>query len=693
MKCIYCGGEVLVQPGSGIGICTHCMAENPLPKKEEIRELYEKAGEALRESRFDEAKECFQELLIENPDDAAVCWGFALSEYGIEYVTDPATGEQLPTLHRLSLQKFSEYLYTKKAIDLSWNSLDRDFYIRQSELIDSIQVKSLSISSQETPVDVFICYKRSEEGEKRTADSRMAADYYRELTRRGYQVFFAEETLKAGEEYEPRIFAALQSAKVMIAFASKREYYEAVWVKNEWSRYAALIERDLEEKRSTDRLLIPMFQHMKHEELPEALRGMPSYVEMMTSANPKSELLNLVAGHFKRGKAENVSDILREVRGSGLTGRGAASGESAARSGGRLSGGAESGLEESMEKTRMLATVRLVNKDFEEAEQLFRRALGQPGGGTDPENWLGLMMSVRNIAGKEALASYDTPIDDDEYYQKALACASGEESRELQKIAANCRENRDWAKKTEKERAQCEAKVRFLIDKKSGAALDERKKRCEIQKKLLEEKAAEKPGQTAFWLIFLFLGNLFPFMAFYYLNILGKSDGLGAIVFLMLFQPVFYAIVVWKLCTKKEILDTGLIAYAMRLVIAGFAYWAVMLAASFLMSHVGIFFLILAAAAAVLAAVKLLAAPMKRSKGIREGESWAAQQKEQLPQLTEELISVLNREIDEAAEDYRRYYTNFDARKREWSQMVRSSVEKKAKQLSAELNACERRKK
>ena len=163
-------------------------------------------------------------------------------------------------------------------------------------------------------------------------------------------------------------------------------------------------------------------------------------------------------------------------------------------------------------------------------------------------------------------------------------------------------------------------------------------------------------------LIFLFLGNLFPFMAFYYLNILGKSDGLGAIVFLMLFQPVFYAIVVWKLCTKKEILDTGLIAYAVRLVIAGFAYWAVMLAASFLMSHVGIFFLILAAAAAVLAAVKLL-------------------------------ISVLNREIDEAAEDYRRYYTNFDARKREWSQMVRSSVEKKAKQLSAELNACERRKK
>ena len=39
---MYCGGEVLVQPGSSIGICTCCMAENPLPKDEKINRLYEK---------------------------------------------------------------------------------------------------------------------------------------------------------------------------------------------------------------------------------------------------------------------------------------------------------------------------------------------------------------------------------------------------------------------------------------------------------------------------------------------------------------------------------------------------------------------------------------------------------------------------------------------------------------------------
>lgn len=673
MKCIYCGGEVLIQPDSGIGICTHCMAENPLPKEEEIKEPYEKAAAALRESRFDEAKALFLELLAEHPGDAAVCWGLSLSEYGIEYVTDPATGEQLPTLHRLALQKFSEYLYVKKALDLAWNSLDRDFYIRQSKLIDSIQVRSLSISSQETPVDVFLCYKRSEEGEKRTADSRMAADYYRELTRRGYQVFFAEETLKAGEEYEPRIFAALQSAKVMIAVASKKEYYEAVWVKNEWSRYAALIEQERREKGWTDRLLIPVFQHMKREELPEILRSMPSCVDMTISDNPKSELLSLVAGHFKKGKTENVSDILREVRGNGV-----------------ISGAAEGNLEESMEKTRMLASVRLVSGNFEEAENLFRRALSQQGGETEPENWLGVLMSVRRIPGKEAFASYAGRIDEDTYYQKALACASEEKKRELQKIAANCEENLVWTQKTEKERSQCEAEIGSLIEGRSREWLEPVKKRCEDQKMLLKEEAQEKPAHLLFWLLFLFAGNVFPFMGLYYMTVLEKTAGMGAIVIVLLLQPVFYGIAIWGFFSEKKILDTGGAACLIRLAVIGFVYWAAMLAVSFFMEHLGILFVIASAAAAVLLAGKLLSAPVKRRKKIREGRSWATQQKEGLSTFTEELLARLNQEIDKTAQSYGRYYQDFEARKQKWHKMARKTLEKKAEQLAQELDACER---
>ena len=66
------------------------------------------------------------------------------------------------------------------------------FYETQSRQIDRIQTESLQISSRENPYDVFICYKRMETDEKRTADARIAADYYKELTQRGYKVFFAE---------------------------------------------------------------------------------------------------------------------------------------------------------------------------------------------------------------------------------------------------------------------------------------------------------------------------------------------------------------------------------------------------------------------------------------------------------------------------------------------------------------------
>ena len=59
----------------------------------------------------------------------------------------------------------------------------------------------------------------------------------------GFKVFYAAISLedKLGSAYEPCIFAALNSAKVMLAIGTKPEYFNAVWVKNEWSRFLKLI--------------------------------------------------------------------------------------------------------------------------------------------------------------------------------------------------------------------------------------------------------------------------------------------------------------------------------------------------------------------------------------------------------------------------------------------------------------------
>jgi hypothetical protein len=57
--------------------------------------------------------------------------------------------------------------------------------------------------------------------------------------KKGYRVFFSRESLegKGGEKYEPYIYAALSTAKVMLVYGSKPEYINATWVKNEWTRY------------------------------------------------------------------------------------------------------------------------------------------------------------------------------------------------------------------------------------------------------------------------------------------------------------------------------------------------------------------------------------------------------------------------------------------------------------------------
>ena len=76
----------------------------------------------------------------------------------------------------------------------------------------------LAVSKNEKPYDVFICYKETDEKGERTIDSVLAYDIYEALTAKGMNVFFARVTLedKLGRQYEPYIFAALNSAKVML---------------------------------------------------------------------------------------------------------------------------------------------------------------------------------------------------------------------------------------------------------------------------------------------------------------------------------------------------------------------------------------------------------------------------------------------------------------------------------------------
>ena len=126
------------------------------------------------------------------------------------------------------------------------DSTQREVYEADAKAIDSIQKRIIALSNQEEPYAVFICYKETDENGKRTTDSVLANDIYYQLTDKGYKVFYAAITLeeKLGSEYEPIIFSALNTAKVMLVIGTKEEYFNAVWVKNEWSRFLKMMKND-----------------------------------------------------------------------------------------------------------------------------------------------------------------------------------------------------------------------------------------------------------------------------------------------------------------------------------------------------------------------------------------------------------------------------------------------------------------
>lgn len=274
IKCKMCGGDMALSADKSVGTCEYCGSTMTIPKLDDDQRAaaFDRGNHFRRIGEFDKALSVYERIVQEDDGDAEAHWCCALCRFGIEYVKDPTSGEYLPTCHRASFDSFLEDVDYQAALSHA-DAVAKTHYQADGEKIAAVQRGILSISQKEQPFDVFICYKESDDHGQRTVDSTLAQDIYYQLTEQGRRVFFARITLedKAGQEYEPYIFAALHSAKVMVVVGTKPEYLNAVWVKNEWSRYLALMKTDRK------RLLIPCFRDMDPYDLPEQLSVLQSY--------------------------------------------------------------------------------------------------------------------------------------------------------------------------------------------------------------------------------------------------------------------------------------------------------------------------------------------------------------------------------------------------------------------------------
>ena len=270
LKCPKCGGEADLKDldmEKSLWKCRYCDSVNTMPQNlDKVGNLYNMANYYRQSNHFDDAVHVYQEILKENSSDAEAYFGLAISSYGIEYVEDPASGSRIPTCHRTkeeSILNDPNYQLSLKYADLS----SGEIYRQEAEKIDGIMQKILRLSKEEADYDIFISYKETDESGERTPVSVYAQEIYEQLVKKGYKVFFARKSLEGmlGKEYEPIIFSALKSAKIMIVAGTSKENFEAVWVKNEWSRFLEL------RKADPGKTIIPCYKNMSPYELPSEL--------------------------------------------------------------------------------------------------------------------------------------------------------------------------------------------------------------------------------------------------------------------------------------------------------------------------------------------------------------------------------------------------------------------------------------
>ena len=265
-QCRCCGAGIEVNGAQTFCECSYCgvMQTVPILDFDEKAILWERADDLRRGGEYDRAMTVYVRLEELCPDDPDVYWSKTLCRYGVEYVEENGSHKRIPTLNRIQYEPVTDDEDYRKAVSIADDGRRR-VYILWAKQLEELRQITLSVTLTEKPYDIFICYKETGTNGRRTEDSVLAAQLYRSLTAEGWRVFFSRVTLedKAGTAYEPYIFAALNSAKIMLAVGTKPEHFNAVWTRNEWSRFLALTDGD------TEKTLAVLYKGMLPEQLPE----------------------------------------------------------------------------------------------------------------------------------------------------------------------------------------------------------------------------------------------------------------------------------------------------------------------------------------------------------------------------------------------------------------------------------------
>ena len=415
--CRSCGG-ILERVGN-YNLCKFCGNKWMIDVSDDIRAVDRaNAWSALRECDFEKATELFENIILKEKDCHESYWGRALAMAGIIYVNDMSEMKKVPTCNSISEDSFLECRDVKKAIELAPAEI-AETYKKQAEQIEKIRMEWLEKARREPPYDVFISFKDSDrdKGIERTQDSVDAQDLYNGLVAEGFKVFFSRISLrnKVSEQYEPYIYNAIKTAKVMVVFGESPEYFNAVWIKNEWGRFKNRIEKGEKHKNS----LVVAYKNMNPADLPISLRS-----RQCLNAAEMTFLPDLVR-HIKRVIAETKQDAHLdrvEIKGGQISKKATKIANDTITTR-EIGGGAVAETDISEKQQLDLAKAYMRNKEWDDAAKLLDDLLfSNP---TYAEALWCALMNKHCVTTDTALLKRFSSFDEEDfaYVEKVLNCA------------------------------------------------------------------------------------------------------------------------------------------------------------------------------------------------------------------------------------------------------------------------------
>lgn len=395
-KCKMCGGSLDINNNETVAICEYCDTRQTLPKLDDDKRanMYDRANHFRRNNEFDKAMGIYEQILNEDNTDSEAYWSLVLCSYGIEYVEDTSSHKRIPTVNRVQFTSIFDDDNFKSALKYA-DAYQRQIYEEEAKAINEIQKGILAISQKEEPFDIFICYKESDKNGRRTPDSVLAQELYYLLTKEGFKVFFSRITLedKLGTAYEPYIFAALNSAKVMVVLGTRPEFFNAVWVKNEWSRYLSLI------KQGKKKILIPAYKDMNPYDMPEEFFHLQA--QDMSKLGFMQDLLSGIRKIIKMDGPK--STVIKE--------------------------GVEVIRKENISPLLKRAFIFIEDEEWDTANRYCEKILD-----TEPENalaYVGKLMVELHVTKRENLRYCSNNLENNGNYKRALRFATGDLRAEL----------------------------------------------------------------------------------------------------------------------------------------------------------------------------------------------------------------------------------------------------------------------